>query len=146
MQTQQFYCHYTGKDGHTPRRRLQTLTFIPMECIDNTPSSPTPLWFEVMGSGKHRLLMAHAQLSDLVAVYTGFHYTTATVDLLNNPSLFESSFLQSIRQQAISQINLQTDYTSLLMSYPDQITPPILNAYREARPSEYQQLLSIINH
>lgn len=143
---QQFYCHYTGRDGHTPRRRQQTLTFIPLEGVSNNLSSPTPLWFEVMGSGKHRLLMAHAQLSDLVAVYTGFHYTTSTVELINNPSLFETSLLKALRSQAIEQISMQLDFTAFLRQYPDHITPPVLNAYREARPSEYQQLLSLINH
>ena len=134
----QFYCHYTSKDGHTPRRRLQTLTFFDhVPSIGNSTSSPTPLWVEVIGD----YYMVHAQLSDTVAVYTELPLHKHSIEMLCQISGMEER--RALLTQIISDL---LDFSKLLTTYPKGITPPILNAYREARPSEYQQLLSILNH
>lgn len=133
--TKQFYCHYTGKDGITPRRRLQTLTFFDhVPAIENSTSSPTPLWVEVIGE----YYMFHAQLSDTVAVYTELQLHRHSIQLLNQTTGMEE------RREMLTKITTDLlDYTSLLLSYPKAITPPVLAAYKEARPEEYQKLQSL---
>ena len=133
--THQFYCHYTGKDGITPRRRLQTLTFFDhVPAINNSTSSPTPLWVEVIGE----YYMIHAQLSDTVAVYTELPLHRHSIEMLNQTTGMEE------RREMLTKITTDLlDYTSLLLSYPKAITPPVLAAYKEARPKEYQKLQSL---
>lgn len=134
--TKQFFCHYTGKDGHTPRRRLQQLTFFDqVPSIGNTTSSPTPLWVEVIGE----YYMVHAQLSDTVAVYTELPLHRHSIELLN-----QTTDMEERRAMLSKMITDLLDYTSLLLSYPKAITPHILAAYKEARPEEYEQLALLI--
>lgn len=130
--TKQFFCHYTGKDGITPRRRLQTLTFFDhVPAINNSTSSPTPLWVEVIGE----YYMFHAQLSDTVAVYTELPLHRHSIEMLN-----QTTGMEERRAMLSKMITDLLDYTSLLLSYPQAITPPVLAAYKEARPEEYKQL------
>lgn len=130
--THQFYCHYTGKDGITPRRRLQTLTFFDhVPSIGNTTSSPTPLWVEEIGE----YYMIHAQLSDAVAVYTELPLHRHSIELLN-----QTTGMEERRAMLTKLIKDLLDYTSLLLSYPKAITPHVLAACKEARPEEYEQL------
>ena len=133
--THQFYCHYTGKDGITPRRRLQQLTFFDhVPSIGNSTSSPTPLWVEEIGE----YYMIHAQLSDTVAVYTELPLHRHSIKMLNQTTGMEE------RREMLTKITTDLlDYTSLLLSYPKAITPPVLAAYKEARPEEYQKLQSL---
>lgn len=130
--THQFFCHYTGKDGVTPRRRLQTLTFFDhVPSIGNSTSSPTPLWVEVIGE----YYMFHAQLSDTVAVYTELQLHRHSIEMLN-----QTTGMEERRAMLTKLITDLLDYTSLLISYPKAITPHVLAAYKEARPEEYEQL------
>lgn len=141
-----FYCHYTGKDGHTPRRRLQSLRFFSeVPAVSNSLSSPTPLWVEVLKGDKSDMLLFHAQLSDNVAVYTEFYLTTSMCNAMVHQEDLSSRFQYTVNLWTQFLISI-TDYTSWLRDHPDYITPPILNAYAEARPEEYQLLKSISNY
>lgn len=162
MITQQFFCHYTGRDGHTPRRRRQSLVFFDhVPVLGNFTTSSTPLWVEVISDtrpvSKHfssdpKFYMLHVQLSSDVAVYVEYYFTSGTLSVLNSPPIPSWShdegarIVADISRDAIAELHQFLDFTSYLLSHPDKITPPVLNAYREARPSEYKQLLSIINH
>lgn len=148
--TKQFFCHYTGKDGFTPRRRLQQLTFFDhVPSIGNSTSSPTPLWVEVFhrcyDGHKHDVYVVHAQLSENVAVYVEHLESSHTCQLLNDLAdgkVNNKMLCRAIADMRTSLLEL-TDYTTYLLSHPDRITPPILAAYKEARPEEYQKLQSL---
>lgn len=144
--THQFYCHYTGKDGITPRRRLQTLTFFNhVPAVNNSTSSPTPLWVEVFTVNDASYYYIHAQLSDNVAVYTEEATSKHLCSLMNDydNGIMNYHILRTATPETIELFRQLTDFTSYLLSNPDRITPPVLAAYKEARPEEYQKLQSL---
>lgn len=139
-----FFCHYTGKDGRTPRRRSQSLRFFSeVPAIGNTSLSPTPLWAEVFPGDKSEMLVIHAQLSPEVAVYTGHYLSTGMCALMSQTDL--SSPLSHACSILLDTYTTLTDFTAWLREHPDHITPPVLRAYAEARPDEYELLKSISN-
>lgn len=154
MKTQQFYCHYTGKDGHTPRRRSQSLIFFDhITSLDNTFCSPTPLWAEVMidkarirQGVEPKLYLLHAQLSPTVVVYIEQYITSGFLNILNQALSFGESSDQELKDIYAFALKTKDEYgqyldlTKFLLSHPEKITGPILNAYAEARPYEYLQI------
>lgn len=141
-----FFCHYTGKDGRTPRRRSQSLRFFSeVPAIGNTSLSPTPLWAEVFPGDKSEMLVIHAQLSPEVAVYTGHYLSTGMCALMRQPEQTTPSLAHAC-STLIDLYTSLTDFTAWLRDHPSHITPPVLRAYAEARPEEYQQLKSISNY
>ena len=148
--THQFYCHYTGKDGITPRRRLQQLTFFDhVPAIGNSSTSPTPLWAEVFDKRTLRhpecKYIIHAQLSDTVAVYVEQVINESSIMTLNayNNGYSFHLVVNHACENTIALYRQLTDLTSYLLSHPDRITPHVLAAYKEARPEEYQKLQSL---
>lgn len=155
MLQRQFYCHYTGKDGLTPRRRKQTLTFFDhIPSFGNSDAVQTPLWVEVMDDtrpvAKHygdspKLFMLHAELSEDVAVYVEYFFTSGMLTVIN--SLHDAKLndagqrvVAEICEAAVAELREYLDFSQFLLSHPERITPTILAAYREARPVEYELL------
>lgn len=151
--THQFFCHYTGKDGITPRRRLQTLTFFNhVPAIGNSSTSPTPLWAEVFDKRTLRdpecKYIIHAQLSDTVAVYVEQVINESSIMTLNayNNGYSFHPVVNHACENMIALYRQFTDLTTYLLSHPKAITPPVLAAYKEARPEQYNQLKSLSNY
>lgn len=134
-----FLCHFTGKDGVTPRRRNELLRFFDLvNKLENNNQSPTPLWYEIISSKKGHVfdwVMVHAQLSNTVAVFIEISFPRSLLDLINHPDDRSMSAVKSV----ISELEQYTNLTSYLQQNPWKITPTILKAYQESR-SEFALL------